>query len=48
MNKYKEVIVDGKKIKILVEIDPELIEKNYEITKEIEEVEEIDNETPKN
>ena len=34
MDKYEEVIVDGKKILIATKIDPELIEKNIEVSNE--------------
>jgi len=44
MDKYEEVMVDGKKILIATQIDPELIDKNIE-TKELEIKED---ETPKN
>ncbi|MDD4027933.1 MAG: hypothetical protein PHN54_02630 [Bacilli bacterium] len=44
MDKYEEVIVDGKKILIATKIDPELIDKNIEV----KELEKKENETPKN
>lgn len=43
MNKYEEVVVDGKKMLIVTEIDPEIIDNNINF----KELEKKNNETSK-